>query len=98
MKPTSAKRSFTEEQFVREAMIAGFVGMYRFWSQLSFDAQLAHHQKGSELTVPVEKGEKLLRDIAHLVFEKCGGISESPHIHEAFQYCGLNPRAGFKSE
>ena len=69
----------TEEQFVTECAMTGFLGAYKFWITLLAD-------QPASLEDLVSHGEGLIRAMGEVVFEKRGGVPATPNEAEFFEY------------
>lgn len=73
-------RVFTEEEFLAEVTAAGFIGCYKFWTQISPMANAPTRARA----------EGVLKGLAQIVWERNGRCARSREEAEAFQYCGLH--------
>lgn len=67
-------RTFTEEQFVREVFVGGFLGAYKFWKELKENPHL--------------DGDGLLRAFGLITLANIGS-PRTPEEREAFEYVDL---------
>jgi hypothetical protein len=81
-------RTFTEDQFCDEAVVAGFLGAFKFW-RLVLDNQPFN----GDAAATRDYGEGVLRGLAQVALRRRGGRAIDPQEYEAFRYCGLEPRA-----
>lgn len=74
----------TEDEFVRESAMAGFLGAYKFWVTLMED-------RTPSLRDFVIHGEALIRSMGLMAMEMRGGPPATPNEAEFFQYVSRKP-------